>query len=229
MDKKKTALLLQPVQIGKLTSPFSLLQITITKQIPAIETQEMTLSGIKSAFKNLPLQPINILEKLTSRYLESWKLSAQSGMLQSGLTEQLEQKLLASFVQHVQITFFSLKPYFPYFSFYHQLPVPGARNRLKTAACKISSYTPGLSFKARKAETGHYFVESIIEINGKDFPLKDFNRFHFLLESKNEYFVLSTADYRTISWLDDIDWLVEAGSLSDFSEKILKGWTQTIR
>lgn len=222
MDKKKTALLLQPVQIGKLTAPFSLLQITINKQIPNLETTELTLSGIKSAFKNLPLQPVNILEKLTVRYLESWKLSAKSGMLQTGLKEQLEQKLLAAYVQHVQISFFSLKPYYPYFSFYHQLPVAGASNRFKTAACRISSYTPGLSFKAGKSDTGHYFVESIIEINGKDFPLKDFNRFHFLLESKNEYFVLNTADYRTISWLDNVDWLVEAASLSDFSDNILK-------
>lgn len=95
-----------------------------------------------------------------------------------------------------------LKPFASLVKWYHKLP--GDKGNYRTAPCVFSGFKPQLHFELKK-ENNVFQLETIVILNGSAYPLHGFNRYHFLLESGNEYFLLSYKDYQTLEWLRDND------------------------
>jgi SNF2 family DNA or RNA helicase len=95
-----------------------------------------------------------------------------------------------------------LKPFAPLLKWYHKLP--GDKGYYKTAPCTFSAFKPQLHFELKQEDEGIQ-LETIITLNGSPYPISQFHRHHFLLESGNEYFLLSYKDYQTLEWLADND------------------------
>lgn len=95
-----------------------------------------------------------------------------------------------------------LKPFAGLLKWYHR--VPGDFGRLRTGPCRFSDFKPQLHFALRK-EGDLLLLDTIVGLNGAGYSLDRFTRYHFLLESDNEYFLLAYKDYQTLEWLKDND------------------------
>lgn len=96
------------------------------------------------------------------------------------------------------------QPYFSLIKWYHQKPQAG-RKSLLTAPCSFSSFRPGLHFEVIKANE-KLRLQIYVQIHNSSYPVEIFHRSHFLLESKNEYFILSHTDYLTLENLASVNW-----------------------
>jgi hypothetical protein len=104
--------------------------------------------------------------------------------------------LSKSIISYWHKAFESLRPYFQLLKWYHKKPQPGKKNFI-TGPCSFSTYKPQVSFEVHKIKKA-LSLHCYITLNGTTYPLNSFNRFEFLLESKNEYFILSYQDYLTL-------------------------------
>ncbi|MHA4806950.1 DEAD/DEAH box helicase [Flavitalea flava] len=95
-----------------------------------------------------------------------------------------------------------IKPFASLVKWYHKLP--GFKGNYRTAPCTFSGFKPQLHFELKK-ENNVFYLETFVTLNGSAYPLDGFTRYHFLLESGNEYFLLSFKDYQTLEWLRDND------------------------
>lgn len=216
--KNKVALLLQP---SELVQSFLILQtIHIVKKENLIETSTHALDKqeINTSFAKLP-QPIKDALLLFSEraIIQEWQA------IQQKFTKQRSGKSLESFTQNAMLRyvhdcFNGLKPFFPALSFYHKILSDNKKN-YRTQACSFSTYKPTLSFEVIQ----HHNVFSVliyVEINSTQFLLSQFNRTQFLLESRNEYFILSFKDFQILEWLNENIHLYNADTAL-FAEHIL--------
>jgi superfamily II DNA or RNA helicase len=93
-----------------------------------------------------------------------------------------------------------LKPFTSLLKWYHKKPT--GTGRFTMAPCRFSDYRPQLQFSLKK-EGEDILLDIQISLNGSLFGLDTFQRFHFLLESNSEYFLLSFKDYQTLEWLNE--------------------------
>lgn len=115
--------------------------------------------------------------------------------------------------------FESFKPYFQLVKWYHKKPQPGKKNFI-TGPCSFSTYKPQVSFEVHKINDA-LTLQCYITLNGTAYPLSSFNRFEFLLESKNEYFILSYQDYITLEKIKNISINEYAFNAQEFAKNIL--------
>jgi len=130
----------------------------------------------------------------------------------------LRQFLLPAYTRRLVQQLEILKPFLPLVKWYHQVPNPVTGNVL-VAPCIFSTYKTQLQFEVFM-ENGLQLTTWVL-INNTRYNLADFRRFHFLLESKNEYFFLSFKDYQTIEWLLQNDPAQYAQDASLFAQHIL--------
>jgi SNF2 family DNA or RNA helicase len=95
-----------------------------------------------------------------------------------------------------------IKPFASQTKWYHK--TKGEKGNFKTAPCVFSEFKPRLEFEVKK-DNDKYQLITLISMNGSSYSLKEFTRHQFLLESKNEYFLLSYKDYQTLEWLREND------------------------
>ena len=122
-------------------------------------------------------------------------------------------------MKQVYSRFDVLKPFFPLLKWYHQTPNPQTGNLL-TAPCTFSAYRPILQFEV-ESKMKKYVVTAFVSIQQFRSPLQQFKRTHYLLESRNEYFVLSYKDYQTLEWLEAETETEYSFQAQAFIEKIL--------
>jgi SNF2 family DNA or RNA helicase len=111
-----------------------------------------------------------------------------------------------------------LKPFFPLLKCYHT--IKEGKGNPRTEPCKFSDYRPQLQFEVTK-KNDLLGLQTMICLNGTDYNLSDFHRYDFLLESKNEYFLLSYKDFLTIEWLKQNPPSQYAADPEAFSRNIL--------
>ncbi|MFT3703960.1 MAG: SNF2-related protein [Agriterribacter sp.] len=113
----------------------------------------------------------------------------------------------------------SLKPYFQLVKWYHKKEQPG-RNNYLTAPCSFSTYRPTLSFEVEKIDDA-LNLSCKVMLNGALYLLKEFKRTHFLLESRNEYFILSQQDYLALEKISVTNIAQYATDPQAFAEYVL--------
>jgi SNF2 family DNA or RNA helicase len=102
--------------------------------------------------------------------------------------------------RHICQLFDKLKPFHALIKWYHRKATPGSK-QYTTAACSFSHFRPRLQFTVQQAD-GTFFIQAAVLLNETVYPLDSFTRNAFLLENRNEYFLLAHQDYKTLEWLE---------------------------
>ena len=90
-----------------------------------------------------------------------------------------------------------LKYFSPVFKHLYHLPKGEIFGGYSLKPASLSVYIPSLAF-ALSRQNGFVQVSCLIVINNERFPLTDFERHHFLLRSRSEYFIVQKADLTTL-------------------------------
>jgi superfamily II DNA or RNA helicase len=84
---------------------------------------------------------------------------------------------------------------------YHRVKNKKTGNYL-IARCTIHKEVPVLSFDVCKNADGGLGIEPVIQCDNKSYPLKELNRYKFLVETEAaNYYLLRPADHLTLEWL----------------------------
>lgn len=216
--KKKVALLLQPNELSK--SFLILHTIHIVKKDNFIETttHALDIQEINTSFTKLPQSIKDALLLFSEKAIvQEWQAIQQKFTKQrSG--KSIESVTQTAMLRYVHDCFNGLKPFFPALNFYHKILSENKKN-YRTQACSFSSFKPILSFEVIQHQNV-FSVLIYVEINATKYLLSQFNRTQFLLESRNEYFILSFKDYQTLEWLNEKIQLYNADATL-FAEHVL--------
>ncbi len=196
----KVALVLLPDEM--IESYFIVQSIHIIKTEKSIDTATYDLDKKELAnyFSALPKAIQDTLILFSEKaILNEWQYCKQR------YAKQRAGKSIEIFTQNSMLRYLHdvlnrLKPFFPALSFYHKT-LSANKKSYRTSLCSFSAFKPTLSFEVIKHHTA-FSVLINVELNGADYVLSSFNRTHFLLESNNEYFILSLKDYQTIEWIN---------------------------
>lgn len=213
------ALLLVPHQLKTDQHILRCMEINRNGITAQFQTADLDATSLKKRFPDLPKPAYEALSALTSRRLYDLEdeLLKKHKLQQSGVPQA--QFVQTAYTRQLHQLFEQAKPYFPLLKWYHQLPNP-ANGRPITAVCRFSNLKPSLHFRV-VAEAALLGIEIEVQLNDTPFPITDFRRFAFLLESRNEYWMLSHKDYLTMEWLQQQDMADYTGDRTAFAANIL--------
>ena len=191
--KHDTALLMDFVT--KAALPFSIATLLVHESNGGRDYKVLPLQSEKSLqdFKEMPREITYSLRFLTAEKLNTVKQQAQwkyNSNLKNDISFKayLEQKMLS----HIYYRFQELKPFRAILKWYYRQTDNLNNTTIKPAA--FSNYTPKLCFELSRMQNGLLRMIVMVNINEQIFPLTDFNRHGFLLQSKNEFFLLALKD-----------------------------------
>ncbi len=215
----KTALLLLPIKITENKQLLRFIQIKKNEKGVQYDITELDESKIRKYYDGLPQQAKNSLQHLNSEALNKLEDEITKRFKQQKSGMPFRQFLLPAYTRQLHERFEMIKPFTQLMKWYHQVPNTATGN-IMTSPCTFSNYKPVLTFDVVQ-EAGRLQLITIASINGSDYELESFRRFHFLLESKNEYFLLAHKDYKTLEWLLQNDPLQYGNDPALFAQKIL--------
>lgn len=203
-----TALLLLPQRMPDDPLILESLRISRTpgtsKASPTLrfETSELDSTELRVHYASLPKPMTEVLMWFNQQGI-SWiqedikkKFTAQ----RSG--QAFEPYLRSALLRKLHELMERLKPFAALIKWYHKQAAE--KGHYRTAPCTFSSFRPQLHFELVR-EGDSVRLKTIIQVNNSPYPLEDFHRHQFLLESGNEYFLLTFKDYQTLEWLRDQD------------------------
>ena len=199
----KLALLLLPVKLTQNKNILRFLKVIKNTTGVKYEITDLDDAILRRYFHYLPQHATQGINRLTSEGLFSMEGGIMFRYKQKKSGMPLKDFLKPAYARGLQEGFDYLKPFAHLVKWYHQLPNPVTGN-LTIAPCSFSNYKPSLQFKVI-LEDNLLLVKSLILLNGALYDIADFKRFNFLLESKNEYFLLANKEYQTLEWLDEND------------------------
>ncbi len=197
--EKKTALILFPLRLTENKNIIGFIQVYKDAQSIKYDVAELDNIDLRKYFSQLPAPAKSSLYHLTNEGLLLLEDGIKKKYKQQKSGVLLQQFYLPAYTRKVQEQFEFLKPFAHLVKWYHQVPNP-ATGHMVTAACVFSTYKPLLHFEVVK-EGNHLQLQTIVTINNSNYNLSSFRQFHFLLESRNEYFLLAGKDYQTLQWL----------------------------
>jgi hypothetical protein len=196
----KTGLLLSPQQLLKNSSILQTLHVRKTAADVKYETIDLDSREINRTYSQLPKDVKELLiyfsvghGDIRSNNIRSRYKTGRAGI---AFNEFYDQALL----RDLHGLFERLKPFAALFKWYHKI----WQNKLsaKTAPCSFSGYKPQLQFEVVK-ENDALVLKTHIILNGTAYDIGDFARYHFLLTTGNEYFLMSFKDFQTLEWLKE--------------------------
>ncbi|MBL0357069.1 MAG: DEAD/DEAH box helicase [Chitinophagaceae bacterium] len=217
-SKTKTSLILSPQQ---LLSNDDILQVQhLVKTAHAFDyaLHELTIREINDCFPALPKLAKEILvsfNKLHSGKRHTEILNRYKAGKGGIAFETFYENAL---LRELQLLFEQLKPFASLVKWQHRLMIN--KSNTKTAPCVFSTYKPLLQFEVVK-ENNALQLKTWVVLNGTPFNLESFTRYHFLLLSGSEYFLLSHKDFKTLEWLQQIDPTKYSGDADAMAQHIL--------
>ena len=200
--ESKTAILLSPQQLLKNVFILQILHIRKSTTDIKHEIKDPDSREITHSYPDLHKEIKDILLHFSVGYSDSRDTSIRSkyktGRAGVGYQDFYESVLL----RELHSLFERIKPFTPLFKWYHKIWTD--KSSAKTAPCVFSTYKPQLQFEVIK-EKDALVLKSHIFLNGTLYDVADFNRFHFLLASGSEYFLLGFKDSQTLNWLQQIN------------------------
>ena len=196
--ENKTVLLLSPQQLLKNTDILQILHIRKSATDVKYENIDLDSHQINRTYPTLPNDVKIILASFSAANADARNSNIRSryktGRAGIAYAEFYEQALL----RELHSLFERLKPFTALVKWYHKIWTD--RTSAKTTACTFSTYKPQLHFEVVKENNALKLVTQVM-LNATAYPLTSFNRFQFLLNSGNEYFILSFKDFQTLEWL----------------------------
>jgi hypothetical protein len=213
----KTGILLLPLQLLKRHPFVYLLTIKKGQGTTQYDAHELVQRELHKQFPNLPAPAKEAITALLAEKTKSLEdeLLKKFKQQKSGIT--VDQFINTAYYRQLQQVFETVKPFLPLVRCYHQLPNPATGNTM-IAPCIFSSYTPSLHFSVEKQED-YFVLLTHITVNGVAYTANNFRRFAFLLESKNEYFLLKNKDFQTLEWIAKNN--TRSTDATDFAKNIL--------
>ena len=195
----KTGLLLSPQQLLKNISILQTLHIRKSAADVKYENIELDSREINRTYPQLPNDVKQILAHFNAEQAELRKISIRTKYKNGRAGVVYAEFYELALLRELHGLFERLKPFAALFKWYHKIWAD--RSTAKTAPCTFSSYKPQLHFEVVK-ENDALQLKTLVMLNATAYPIEDFNRFQFLLNSGNEYFILSFKDFQTLEWLN---------------------------
>lgn len=220
MDRKDLPiLLLSPWMLNSANPAIDILEINKKDKALSYNNSPLEWPLVRKVFRDSPKPARDVMMDCSLEALVEMKqqLKKLHALQRSDISyEAFAEKTM---VQYWYKMLEAFKPYFPLVKWYHRKVQPGKKNFL-TAPCSFTKFKPALAFEVIKGDSGLQLQTHII-INAVSYPLHSFTQSHFLLESRNEYFVLSLQDYRTLNKLAQIDYSLYAHNTELFAQHVL--------
>ncbi|MEO9003323.1 MAG: SNF2-related protein [Ginsengibacter sp.] len=219
MNNKPPALLLTPWLISSRKSAISCLEIKKNGKSVNYSTTEFTRPVAARAFKNYPISLTELLLNCCIEELDKIAINSQQRLANQKAGIGYEDFISKNLIVHWHKVFEALKPFSHLIKWYYKKEQVGKKNLL-TAPCSFSSFKPGLSFEVKKSGGSLQLQTSITLMNGT-YPLENFTRHYFLLEDKNEFFILSHKDHLTLERLARSDESRYGNNADEFAKHVL--------
>lgn len=197
----KVALLLIPHELG---TKYRLLEsLHIEKSAKGIfyEAFDLQSKELNKHYSNLPPFAKDLLVQFSPDAYAAFNQKLTYALFDKKATEEEKALIKTATLRHFYQLFDRLKPFRNIIKWYHKARNVNAKS-FRTAPCVFSSYKPQLNFHVAK-EKARLTLKIEVILNGASYNINEFNRYHFLLESSNEYFLLSYKDYQTLEWIAD--------------------------
>lgn len=215
----KIAILLSPLEIDL---HYTLLELLfIQKSCKGINYTLFYLHNkeLNKYYSHLPQQVKDALYCFSPNAYAAFHQKIMKFFLNKNLSKADELQIRTSTLRHFHSLFERLKPFAHILKWYHKTKVEESKS-CKTSPAAFSPFKPLLNFHVA-SEKGKPVLKTEVVINGASYNLGEFNRYHFLLESNNEYFLLSYKDYQTLQWIKENNRDEYAADPTSFSKNIL--------
>lgn len=190
-------LLLSPYKLSSDLLCIESLHITKDKKGISIENVEPDPSELRKHFADLPKTGRDALVFFTKQEILEARQAIKQVAAMSAAADNVDMTRSA-LLRKAHEKMLQLKPFLGLVKWHHKTKQDNGN--FKTGPCQFSSFRPILRFRLLKKETG-LDIESLIDIGNGSFPITEFLRSAFLLESRGEYFLLTWKDYQTLEWL----------------------------
>lgn len=214
----KTALLFSPLHLLNRKDVLRSIHISKANGITQYDITALDDIAIRKQYGDQPKPVKDAISGLT----EATLLKIEDEIIRKHKAQKsgvpLRQFLIPAYTRRLVQQVDTLKPFFPLLKCYHQLPNPVTGN-LMIGPCSFSNFKTQLKFEVVN-ENGLLLIIWVI-INNTTYKIEEFRRFQFLLESRNEYFLLSFKDHQTIEWLQQNDPREFAHDPALFAQNIL--------
>jgi SNF2 family DNA or RNA helicase len=194
----KVGVLLCPYELGK---KFKLLEsINIDKSIQTIyQTSRLDAKSLSKNFPHLPSPAKDLFLQFSPDTFNEFQQKLREQFNKQKTGKQGEILVQKNTLKHAHQLFERLKPFVNLVKWYHKTP---KEKSYRTAPCVFNTHKPQLTFEVKKKDN-RFILITQVKLNGYVYKMEDFKRYHFLLESSNEYFLLSYKDYQTLEWLSE--------------------------
>lgn len=166
------------------------------------ETHELVNNELQRHYGGLPREAVEILTGFNGAGIDWMKADIRKRFAAQRSGQAYEPYYKVAIARKVHELLERLKPFAGLIKWYQK--VPAEKGRTKTAPCQLSTVRPQLYFELRK-EGNAILLDTIVSLDGTRYLLNHFTRYHFLLESNTDYFLLSYKDYQTLEWLQQHD------------------------
>ncbi|TDH27397.1 DEAD/DEAH box helicase [Segetibacter sp. 3557_3] len=216
--EKKVALLLLPEHLNRGHEPIRSLHINRSPTGINYDVNELSTGELRNAFQHVSSPCKDALVRFTSDHLivAEQDIKKKLASQKAGVSRELYME--RSIIRHYNDLFCRLKPFLGSLKWYHRTSIAG--KKYKTAPCTFSNFTCALHFEVVK-DANRLVLNTLVLINGIAYPLSQFTRYRFLLESANEYFMLSFKDLQTLDWLEEVNPLQFAFNPTALSQHVL--------
>ena len=215
----KVVVLLSPQEISNYYRILGSLHIKRSPNSIDYESFELDKRELTRSYSNLTKQAKEAFFEFSQDSIFDTKNEIKQRLNKQRAGVSTETFVNNAMLRHLHKLFETLKPYSKICKWYHRVSIGSGKN-YKTAPCVFSDYKPQLNFEV-VSEKGVLKLITHIALNGSTYKLQSFNRYHFLLESNNEYFMLSYKDYQTLEWLKTQDVSQYARDAPGFSQHII--------
>ncbi|HTN08682.1 DEAD/DEAH box helicase [Agriterribacter sp.] len=205
MEKNvRSVLLFTPLMISYGKAAVSLLKIEKKDKAINYSTAALEWAVVRKGFRDYPKPAKDILMNCCAETLSETRAVIKKTFALRSNDETFEAFSSKNYIKYWHRMLDAFQPYFQLIKWYHQKQQSGKKTLL-TAPCSFSSFRPKLTFEVTK-EQERLRLKINVLIHNSVYPVEIFARTHFLLESKNEYFILSYTDYLTLENLQAANW-----------------------
>jgi hypothetical protein len=198
-EAHRLAFLLSPHRLTETHIILQTLRILKSSTSLNYETGDINSSELKALFPGLPKQAQLLLREFGREAIDFTKREIKQRHTKQKAGVAYAPYLRSALLRHYHQLLESIKPFASLVKWYHTKQVNGNKH-FSTAPCQFSSFRPQLKFELVK-KGGALHLITLIDINGTAYNYDGFTRQYFLLESSNEYFILSYQDYQKLEWL----------------------------
>lgn len=201
-EEVRSVLLLSPQRLLEDHQVIGTLLITRSAKGISYTNRELDNSEIKRSWQLLPPPAREQLTALGKEGIATLiqQVKQRYAIKRAGIGFDVFYK--NTMLREIHSTLDRLKPFATLAKWYHTVKTD--KVSVKTAPCVFSTFKPQLQFEVVKNADALELVTQV-NLNGTLFALNNFNRYHFLLESRNEYYLLAWKDYQTLEWLRQQD------------------------